>query len=219
MPRTITIAAIYSPPRHVISSVEYEDFLLHFGPHFLLAGDWNAKHITWGSRLTTPKGRNLLHVIQNNNHNYLSTGEPTYWPADLKKSPELLDFAITNGISGIYSTIESSLDLESDHSPNIITLSINPIWKIQPLRLCNKYTNWKQFQDYINKNITHLKYKTKRKHRIGGCSSTSDHSNTRSRVDNHTGEKKINPGNQQHTATHQRTSSRKTQCSTHVAKY
>jgi len=154
MPWTITIAAIYSPPRYVISSEEYEDFLLHLGPHFLVAGDWNAKHTAWGSRLTAPKGRNLLHVIQHNNLNYLSTGEPTYWPADLHKTPGLLDFAITNVISGICSTIESSLDLESDHSPIIITLSTSPIWKTQPLRLCNKYTNWKQFQDYINKNIT-----------------------------------------------------------------
>jgi len=109
-----------------------------------VAGDWNAKHTAWGSRLITPKGRNLLHITQHNNLNYLSTGEPTYWPADLNKIPDLLDFAITNGISGIYSTIESSLDLESDHSP---------IWKTQSLRLCNKYTSWTQFQDCINENV------------------------------------------------------------------
>ena len=39
MPRIITIAAVYSPPRHVISSEEYEDFLLRLGPHFIMAGD------------------------------------------------------------------------------------------------------------------------------------------------------------------------------------
>jgi len=130
--RTIIIAAIYSPPRHVISSEENEDFLLHPGPHFLVACDWNVKHTAWGSRLTTPNGTKLLHVTQHTNFNYLSTGEPTYWPADLKNTPDLLDFAITNGISGIYGTIESSSDLVSDHSPNIITLSISPIWKSQP---------------------------------------------------------------------------------------
>ena len=101
MPRIIIIAAIYSSPCHVISSEEYKDFLLHLGPNFLVAGDGNAKHTAWGSRLITPKGRNLLYVIQHNNLNYLSTGEPTYWPADLNKNPELLDFAITNGISSI----------------------------------------------------------------------------------------------------------------------
>ena len=46
MPRIITIAAIYSPQRHVISSEEYEDVLLHLGPHFLVAGDRNAKYRT-----------------------------------------------------------------------------------------------------------------------------------------------------------------------------
>ena len=90
MPKIITIAAIYSPPRHVISSEEYEDFLLHLGPHFIVADDWNAKHTAWGSRLITPKGRNLLHFIQHNNLNYLSTGEPTYWPADLNTSTKTL---------------------------------------------------------------------------------------------------------------------------------
>jgi exonuclease III len=101
MPRIINIAAIYSPPRHLISSEEYEEFLFHLGPHFIVAGDWNTKYSPWESRLITLKGRNLLHVIQHNNLNYLSTGEPTYWPADLNKNPELLDFAITNGISSI----------------------------------------------------------------------------------------------------------------------
>jgi len=83
----------------------------------------------------------------------MSTGQKTYWPSDLNKIPDLLHFAITNGISGIYRTIESRLDLESDHSPIIITLSSSPICKTQPLRLCNKFTNWTQFQVYINENI------------------------------------------------------------------
>jgi hypothetical protein len=149
MTRPITIAAIYSPPRHTTSCQEYEDFLIQLGPHFLVAGDWNAKHTAWGSRLTTPKGRNLLTVMQQNNLNYMSMGEPTYWPTDLKKIPDLLDFAITKGISDI----NSNLDMSSDHSPIVITLSNHVIWKKPPIRLYNKYTNWTQFQDHINDNI------------------------------------------------------------------
>jgi hypothetical protein len=95
MTRPITIAAIYSPPRHAISYQEYEDFLLQLGPHFPVAGDWNVKHTVWGSRLTTPKGRNLLNAMQQNNINYMSTGERTYWPTDLNKIPDLLDFAVS----------------------------------------------------------------------------------------------------------------------------
>jgi hypothetical protein len=58
----------------------------------------------------TVKGRNLLQVIQQNNLNYLSTGESTYWPTDANKLPYLLDFAI-NGISDLHTTIECNLDL------------------------------------------------------------------------------------------------------------
>jgi hypothetical protein len=118
-----------------------------------VAGDWNAKHTAWGSRLTTPKGRNLLNVMQQNNLNYMLTGEPTYWPTDLKKIWDLLDFAITKGIFVIYSSIKSNLDMSSDHSPIVITQSNQVIWKKPPMRLCNRDTNWAQFQDHINDNI------------------------------------------------------------------
>jgi hypothetical protein len=153
MTRPITIAAVYSPPRHTISCQEYEDLLFQLGPHFLVAGDWNSKHTAWGSRLTTPKGRNLQNVIQQNNFNYMSTGEPTYWPTDLNKIPDLLDFAITKGISDIYSSIKSNLDMSSDHNLIVITLSNHVIWKKPPIQLYNRDTNWTQFQDHINNNI------------------------------------------------------------------
>jgi hypothetical protein len=119
-----------------------------------LAGDWNAKHTAWGSRLITPKGRELLEDIQQNNLNYISTGEPTYWPTDLNKIQDLLDFAITKGIPDIYSSIETNIDTSSDHSPIIITRSNHVIWKQSPAQLSNRNTNWIQFQDYINENIT-----------------------------------------------------------------
>jgi hypothetical protein len=132
MTRPITIAAIYNSSRHTISCQEYEDFLLQLGRHFLVAGDWIAKHTAWGSRLITPKGRNLLNVIQQINLNYISMGEPTYWPTDFNKIPDLLDFAITKGISGICNSIKYNLDMSSDHSPIVITLSNHAIWEKHP---------------------------------------------------------------------------------------
>jgi hypothetical protein len=110
MIRPIRIAEIYSPPKHTISCQEYENFLLQLGPHFLVAGVWNAKHTARGSRLITPKDKTLLNVIQQSKLNYMSTGEPTYWPTDLNKTPDLLDFAITKSISDIYTFIQSNLD-------------------------------------------------------------------------------------------------------------
>lgn len=146
----MTIAAIYSPPRHSISS---QEFFATLGTRFLVAGDWNAKHTAGGSRLITPKGRNLLHAIHQNNLKFLSTGEPTYWPSDRNRIPDLLDFAITKGISDIYTKIESSFDLSSDHSAIVITLSASIIWKEPSPKLCTKHTDWKLFQTGINNKI------------------------------------------------------------------
>jgi len=152
-PSPLQTGAIYSPPRYTISAEEYKDFFLTLDSHFLIAGDWNAKHTTWGSRLTTPKGRNLLKAIHHLNLKYLSTGQPTYWPADPNKLPDLLDFAVTKGISDMHRAIETNLDLSSDHSAILITLSINPIWKTPPPKLFTAKTNWKEFQQHINRNI------------------------------------------------------------------
>jgi hypothetical protein len=111
------------------------------------------KHTVWGSRLTTSKERNLLKAIQQKNLKILSTGEPTYWPPDRNKTPDLLDFAITKGISEVHSHIESNFDLSSDHRPLIITISMNVLWKEPRPKLCTCITNWQLFQETINKNI------------------------------------------------------------------
>lgn len=160
-PLPLTIAAVYSPPRHMISTEEYQEFFSSLGSHFLVAGDWNAKHTAWGSRLITSKGKNLLQAIHNHSLNYLSTGEPTYWPTDGNKIPDLLDLAITKRIPGTNCDIESSFDLSSDHSPIIITISTEVIWKETPPRLCNRQTNWAYFQEVINRTINlNLRLKT-----------------------------------------------------------
>ena len=53
----------------------------------------------------------------------LSTGKPTYWPTDPNKIPDLIDFFIIKDVSSKYMQIEDILDLNSDHSPIVLTLS------------------------------------------------------------------------------------------------
>jgi hypothetical protein len=48
---------------------------------------------------------------------HLSTGEPTYWPSDLRKLPDLVDFCVTKGIPPSFAVAQSCFDLSSDHSP------------------------------------------------------------------------------------------------------
>jgi len=48
--------------------------------YFIAAGDYNAKHTHWGSRLMTPKGKQLYNAIiqAKNVLDYVSSGRPTY---------------------------------------------------------------------------------------------------------------------------------------------
>jgi hypothetical protein len=80
------------PPKHRVKQVELATFYGTLGLRFLAGGDYNAKHTDWGSRLTTPGGREILRTMEQLNLHHLSTGESTYWPSDSNKLPDLLNF-------------------------------------------------------------------------------------------------------------------------------
>ena len=89
---------------------------------FLAGGDYNAKHTIWGSRLISPKGRQLKLAINSLYLNVFSTGKPTYWPTDINKTPDLIDFFIRKDLASTNVSCDSCYDLSSDHSPIILHL-------------------------------------------------------------------------------------------------
>jgi len=147
-----TVAAIYSPPRHAISTDEYKSFLQTLGNRFTVGGDWNAKHTQWGSRLATTKGRNLWCAMSDSNYDYISNGAPKYWGTDPRKLPDLLDFFVSHGLPRNNYQIHSNYDLSSDHTPDIVSLSTAAIDKTLPPKLTTRNTNWNRFQHYLEEN-------------------------------------------------------------------
>ncbi|KAG5347518.1 RTJK polymerase, partial [Acromyrmex charruanus] len=152
---SIIVSAVYCPPKHSIKTEMFQKFFKSLGHRFIAAGDFNAKHPWWGSRslISTPRGRQLYATLQAENLTPISTGEPTYWPSDLKKSPDLLDFAIIKSIDPKCFIAKSCLDLSSDHSPVIITFTrrITMSQKIQ--YLYNGKTNWTKYKLFLDKNL------------------------------------------------------------------
>lgn len=151
---SLIISAIYCPPKHKITSEHFEKFFHTLGHRFIVGGDYNAKHQQWGSRLNTTRGRELFKAMSKNNLSHESTGEPTYWPTDRQKIPDLIDFCVTKGIGPNYLKAESCLDLSSDHSPVLITLSSEVILKMKPPVLCNKFTDWAEFRRLVDNKIS-----------------------------------------------------------------
>lgn len=132
--------------------MQFIDYFGQLGNKFLAGGDYNAKHTQWGSRLTTPKGKQLYEAIEEQSLDFLSTGHPTYWPTDKKKVPDLIDFCVTKGIARTYVKATDCYDLSSDHSPIIVTMSTVVLKSETPKRLTNKRTDWNQYRRLVEQN-------------------------------------------------------------------
>lgn len=89
-----------------------------------------------------------------NNLRNLSTGQPTYWPTDTRKNPDVIDFCVTKEIANKYLRIESSLDLSSDHTPIIVSLSSQIIMNDKPTTLRNKRTDRNTFRDILESKLS-----------------------------------------------------------------
>ena len=127
-------------------------YISHLGDIFIIGGDFNAKHTDWGARLTTTKEKELREAIREMGCNYHTTGKPTYWPTDIGKIPDLLDFFISRKISENYMEIKDNFDLNSDHSPIILTFSERIIKRENRPMLVNSTTDWHSFKiDLKNK--------------------------------------------------------------------
>lgn len=150
---SIVTSAVYCPPKHIITRDNFTHFFKILGRKFVAGGDFNAKHVFWGSRLTTTRGRELRKSMLDETLGHISTGEPTYWPTDRNKLPDLLDFCVTKGISSNYTNAKSSLEMSSDHSPVIVTIHSQVICQEPKPTLSNKHTNWDHFRHVFSTTI------------------------------------------------------------------
>ncbi|GBP10679.1 Probable RNA-directed DNA polymerase from transposon BS [Eumeta japonica] len=93
-------------------------------------------------------------IVQHNYKNGLRRHlkwEPTYWPSDRQKIPDVIDFGVTKNISRELVDVEASLDLSSDHSPTIVSIRIPQRYEL-PFTNMNviSRTNWLRFKKYLS---------------------------------------------------------------------
>lgn len=150
---SIVVSSIYCPPNHSIRTDDFNLFFASLGPKFIAAGDFNAKHTHWGSRLITPRGRQLFDTILQKGYDIASCGNPTYWPTDRRKIPDLIDFAVTRNINRNKIFAAPLLDLSSDHSPVILEYWAEKDEIQGPVHLTNKLTNWTKFKMYLSSHL------------------------------------------------------------------
>jgi len=149
----LTVSAAYCPPRY---KIDYQQFVSYFntlGSHYIAGGDFNSKHTFWGSRLISPKGRQLMQAINLTNTVPISTGKPTYWLSDRARKPDLLDFFLTKGFPSQQMIATELLDLSSDHLPVMLTIASGPIYSTYETNLTSKRTDWEMFRSKLDELI------------------------------------------------------------------
>lgn len=150
---SINLSSVYCSPSKPVYHTELLSTFLSFGTHFIAGGDFNAKHPLWGSRTTSSRGRIISDIIQSQNFSYLSPNNPTYWPSDPNRTPDVLDFFIASGLGGLHSSVRTLNDLSSDHSPVLLCLGTSPQPRPQKPTLTPGKMNWKDFQTGLENSL------------------------------------------------------------------
>jgi hypothetical protein len=83
----------------------------------------------------------VLITMERNNLKHLSTGEPTYWPSDRNKLPDLVHFCVTKAIPKVFAVAKPYFDLSSDHSPVLITLTTHALNQEKQPSLSDRLTD------------------------------------------------------------------------------
>jgi endonuclease/exonuclease/phosphatase family metal-dependent hydrolase len=111
------VAAYLSPTRPLIESDLSE--CISAGFPVLLAGDLNAKHTDWNSRLTTSRGSLLRDYAIRNTCLIYGPDSPTTAPYRHNATPDVVDIVIVKDfVLPVYLTVCSALS--SDHLPILI---------------------------------------------------------------------------------------------------
>ncbi|KAL4141647.1 hypothetical protein QTP88_004249 [Uroleucon formosanum] len=149
--RYVTIVSAYQPPSRQMHISDY-DKIMSLDNSIIMAGDLNAKHTNWGCRVSNPNGTKLLSFIANTPYAINAPNEPTYFPSDCNRQPDILDILLIKSIP-FSCTQEALAELDSDHIPIKITInsssqsyqSNNSLFKGKP--------NWNIFSNQINTNL------------------------------------------------------------------
>jgi hypothetical protein len=160
---SITISSLYFPPPKRNNFVSYQSqqmsepklqsFFQKLGSSFIIGGDFNSKHINWGSRYTNTRGRILHNSIFKNNITFISPDTPTYWPPQANRLPDVLDFFLTKIPRHLNTHIKNLNELSSDHTPVLLTCEAVPELNTRQT-LSSGPTNWDQFQHNLDKQIS-----------------------------------------------------------------
>jgi len=119
----------------------------------LMAGDLDAKHVDWNSRLNTRRGKLLRDYADENCCLILGPETPTTNPYNPSATPDVLDIVLTKDLSfPVYLTSCSALS--SDHLSVLIDTACRSSFQHPSDRPDFRRTDWANFQTNLKRSIS-----------------------------------------------------------------
>ena len=144
--------SLYKPPQVEISSSNWQLFLQSLERPFVLCGDFNAHHISWGSSITDRHGSKLLQAIEEEQLVIMNDDSPTRLTSP-NTTNSVIDLCIvSDGLAAVLEWKVSEEVLGSDHFAITISLKSsqgsteNSDGISGPPRWNLKKANWAKFQ-------------------------------------------------------------------------
>jgi hypothetical protein len=117
-----------------------------------MAGDPNAKHVDWNSRLTTTRGKLLRDYASGNSCLIYGPDSPTIVPYNSSATLDVLDIVITKDLTfPVYLTACS--ELSSDHLPVVIDTTCRSSFRDLPARPDYRRTDWVKCQASLEERL------------------------------------------------------------------
>lgn len=95
--KSYTIASLYCPTKATphFEKNKFDALVKSLPKPVIIAGDFNAHHSAWGCNTISPRGRDILDVVDDNNLIILNNGDPTTVGTN-KWQPNALDLTIVS---------------------------------------------------------------------------------------------------------------------------
>lgn len=144
------IYSIYNSPSNTFNQNDLK-LIYNSSPTILSAGDFNAKHTSWGSRVANTYGKKLHDFCINSNLNVCAPDTFTHYPYSQNgrpKKPDIIDFSISKNFP-FKINAEVSHSLVSDHCPIIFTIDLTYNSESCMPKYNFAKSNWEKFSNSL----------------------------------------------------------------------
>lgn len=144
----VRLVAAYNPPNRRLLEGDLTG-VLDTDKGVVIAGDLNAKHPSWNSRVANANGRILRSFTDESGILTDAPSDHTYYPSNDRQRSDVLDVVVMKDVRLVH-RVTTLNELSSDHLPVLLQLGDVPDVRVPVVR---STVSWPAFTDHMHHNM------------------------------------------------------------------